>query len=123
MLFRSRRFNDKTGIPALNNFYTYSPETMLAFLDLPTVDDLINDRIFGKLGWTSSKIQIYSHTGFQFRPRPKFTGVENYMHLWNQVQYNIAEHLGEIVPGYYTIPALELRNNLRSGKESLCHSI
>ena len=118
-----RRFNDKTGIPALNNFYTYSPETMLAFLDLPTVDDLINDRIFGKLGWTSSKIQIYSHTGFQFRPRPKFTGVENYMHLWNQVQYNIAEHLGEIVPGYYTIPALELRNNLRSGKESLCHSI
>lgn len=118
-----RRFNDITGIPALNNFYTYTPESMLAFLDLPTVDDLINDRIPGKLGWTSSKIQIYAHTGFVFEPRPKFTGVENYMHLWNQVQYNIAEHLGEILPRGYGIPALELRDNLRAGKESLCHII
>lgn len=118
-----RRFNDITGIPALNNFYTYSPESMLSFLDLPTVDDLINDRIFGKLGWTSSKLRIYAHTGFEFRPRPKFTGVENYMHLWNQVQYNIHEHLGEMLPRGYGIPALELRDNLRAGKESLCHII
>jgi hypothetical protein len=116
-----RRFNDKTGIPALNNFYTYSPESMLSFLDLPTVDNLINDRIPGKLGWTSSKMQIYAHTGFQFRPRPKFTGVENYMHLWQQVGYNIHEHLGEFLPRVYGVPALELRDNLRAGKETSCH--
>lgn len=115
-----RRFNDKTGIPALNNFYTYTPESMLAFLTLPTVDDLINDRIFGKLGWTSSKMKIYAHTGFEFRPRPKYTGVENYMHLWNQVGYNIKKHLPHS-PRSFTIPAIELRNNLKAGKESSCH--
>jgi len=96
---------------------------MLAFLDLPTVDDLINDRIFGKLGWTSSKLKIYAHTGFEFKPRVKFTGVENYLHLWNQVQYNIHKHLGEMLPRGYGINALELRDNLRAGKESLCHII
>ena len=115
-----RRFNDKTGIPALNNFYTYTPESMLSFLQLPTVDDLINDRIFGKLGWTSSKMKIYAHTGFKFRPRPKYTGVENYMHLWNQVGYNVKKHL-PYSPRSFTIPAIELRDNLIAGKESSCH--
>jgi hypothetical protein len=115
-----RRFNDKTGIPALNNFYTYSPESMLAFLTLPTVDDLINDRVFGKLGWTSSKMKIYAHTGFEFRPRPKYTGVENYMHLWYQVGYNIKNHL-PYSSRSFTIPAIKLRNNLKAGKESSCH--
>lgn len=116
-----RRFNDKSGIPALNNFYTYSPESMLAFLQIPTVDDLINDRIPGKLGWTSSKMQIYSNLGYEFRKRPKWNGVENYMHLWDAVKYNINSTGLQFTPRGYTVNAIELKQNLINGIETICH--
>ena len=115
-----RRFNDKTGIPALNNFYTYSPESMLAFLNIPVVDDLISNRIPGKLGWTSSKMKIYSTLGYQFRQRPKWHGVENYLHLWDIVQYNISMKGLDYNNRYYTVPALQLKDNLINGVETIC---
>jgi len=116
-----RRFNDKTGIPALNNFYTYSPESMLAFLELPTVDDLINDRIPGKLGWTSSKMQIYSHLGYEFRKRQKWHGVENYLPLWEFVQSEVLQrrHI-DFGDRTYSIPAAQLKQNLINGVETTC---
>jgi hypothetical protein len=117
-----RRFNDKSGIPALNNFYTYSPESMLAFLQISTVDDLINDRIPGKLGWTSSKMQIYSNLGYEFRKRPKWNGVENYMHLWDAVNYNINSTGLQFTPRGYTVNAIELKQNLINGIETICHT-
>lgn len=116
-----RRFNDKTGIPALNNFYSYSPESMLAFLQIPLVDHLINDRIPGKLGWTSSKMKIYSTLGYEFRRRPKWYGIENYIHLWDLVRYSASQKVCEFSPRLYEIDALTLRNNLINGKETLCH--
>lgn len=115
-----RRFNDKTGIPALNNFYTYSPESMLAFLNIPIVDDLINNRIPGKLGWTSSKMKIYSTLGYQFRQRPKWHGVENYIHLWDTVKYNISIKGLSYTNRDYTVPALQLKENLMNGVETIC---
>jgi hypothetical protein len=115
-----RRFNEKTGIPALNNFYTYSPETILAFLDVPVVDDLVNDRIPGKLGWTSSKMQIYSTLGYEFRKRPKWHGVENYIHLWDAVRYNISNKGLTFNERHYAVPVTELKKNLINGVETLC---
>jgi len=116
-----RRFNDKTGIPALNNFYSYSPESMLAFLQIPTVDNLINNRIPGKLGWTSSKMQIYSTLGYGFRHRPKWFGIENYIHLWNLVEYNASLKVCAFNPRVYKVNALDLRYNLINGIETQCH--
>lgn len=115
-----RRFNDKTKIPALNNFYTYTPESMLAFLRLPTVGHLIRDQIPYKLSWTSSKIKIYSEAGFKFRMRPKYHGMENYMALWNYVKSNLSDDLKNFSPVEYVIPALELEENLSQGKPSIC---
>lgn len=115
-----RRFNDKTGIPALNNFYTYTPESILAFLNNETVDDLINDRIPGKLGWTSSKMKIYSSLGYEFRKRPKWHGVENYIHLWDAVRYNVSSKGLAFNERYYLVPAKTLKQNLINGVETLC---
>lgn len=116
-----RRFNDKTGIPALNNFYSYNPESMLAFLQIPTVNELINNRIPGKLGWTSSKMKIYGHLGYDFRQRPKWFGIENYKHLWDLVEYNASAKTCEFTPRLYQVDALVLRHNLLNGKKTLCH--
>lgn len=115
-----RRFNDKTGIPALNNFYTYSPETILAFLQNPTVDDLINDRMQGKLGWTSSKMKIYSSLGYEFRKRPKWHGIENYIHLWDAVRYSMSDSGLIFNSRAYSVPANLLKENLINGVETLC---
>lgn len=117
-----RRFADATGIPALNNFYSYSPESILSFLQLPTVDDLVNDRIPGKLGWTSSKMKIYSHIGYNFRKRPKWHGVENYMHLWDYVKYNVHEKSNlNFNERNYVMPVDQLRQNLINGVETVCN--
>lgn len=118
-----RRFADKTGIPALNNFYTYTPESMLSFLRLPTTQELINDRIPYKYAWTSSKMKIYSDAGFKFRPRPKWHGMENYMHLWDFAQSNTGDSIQNFNPKIYRIPALELEKNLAQGKISQCNII
>lgn len=118
-----RRFAEKTKIPALNNFYTYTPESMLAFLRLPTTQALIRDQIPYKYSWTSSKMKIYSDAGFKFRPRPKWHGMENYMHLWDFAQSNPAETLKDFDSQTYAIPALELEQNLAQGKISQCSII
>lgn len=116
-----RRFNDITGIPALNNFYSYSPESMLAFLQIPTVDNLINDRLLYKLGWLSSKMEIYGYLGYEFRRRPKWFGIENYTHLWDIVDYNSSMKACEFNPRPYETNALRLRDNLLNGKRTICH--
>ncbi len=118
-----RRFAEKTGIPALNNFYTYTPESMLAFLQLPTTAALIRDQIPYKYAWTSSKMKIYSEAGFKFRMRPKWHGMENYMPIWDYVKANLPNDIKNFQPRNYTIPALELEQNLQQGKISKCSII
>lgn len=118
-----RRFADKTGIPALNNFYTYTPESMLAFLRLPTTAALIRDQIPYKHSWTSSKMKIYGDAGFRFRPRPKWHGMENYMHLWDFAETHSPKRIDNFEPRTYSIPALDLEDNLEKGTTSLCHIV
>ena len=115
-----RRFQDKTGQVALNNFYTYTPEAMLAFLNIPTASLLINDNFEYKYGWTSSKMRIYSEAGFKFRMRPKYHGMENYMHLWDYVEENRHPSLDSYTPVEYTIPTDLLKHNLEQGIETVC---
>ena len=119
-----RRFVAKTGIPAYNNFYTYNPETMLAFLEGYVVNRLITDRMPGKIGWTSSKNEIYgSLTRYPFDPRPKRTGVEKLFHIWTDVEHQCANLLFATEPRIYEFGAHDLIKNMKQGKVSVCKTI
>lgn len=115
-----RRFVAKTGIPAYNNFYTYNPETILAFLENRVVDRLINNLIPGKIGWTSSKNEIYAQTDHPFKTRAKRTGVEKLVHLWTEVEYQCTNLLFASEPRLYEFEVNELISNLKQGKVSTC---
>lgn len=117
-----RRFNEVTGIPALNNFYSYTPESMLAFLRLPTVAQLIRDQIPYKWSWTSSKMRIYGEAGYRFRARPKYHGMENYRHIWDYVQDNLPASLESYQPRVYYVDALTLEKNLENMETTICHT-
>lgn len=69
------RWFEKNGIDGTPDFLRYTPEATLAFLRDPTVKDLINNKLPGKLSTRTSKHKIYSKN-YSFVPRPKFTGWE-----------------------------------------------
>jgi antirestriction protein ArdC len=93
---------------------------MLAFLQEKTVAQLIRDKIPYKRGWTSSKMKIYSSLNYEFEPRPKWHGMENYYHLWDSVIYNMGSKGLTFEPRQYKIDALTLEENLINGIESVC---
>ncbi len=63
---------NREGCPG---FYQYTPEIILSYLNDPIVQDLVNDRIVGKLSTESSKLRIYQQH-FNLITRPKYTGFE-----------------------------------------------
>jgi hypothetical protein len=89
-----RRYASIDGIPALNNFYTWSPELMLSFLQLPTIKKLANNELIGKLAWNSSKYAVYTEGGFGNVPnRPKTWGVEKIYNEWENSQADIDQQV------------------------------
>lgn len=60
---------------ACPGFFQYTPEIMLSYLLDPLVQELISDRIIGKLTTESSKLKIYQQH-FDLITRPKYTGFE-----------------------------------------------
>jgi len=118
------RFVEKTGIPAYNNFYTYDLSTMVAFLKLPRVVSLVNNEIFGKLSWNSSKNAIYQElTNFNMRPRHKRHGMEHLMHVWDHVEEHIAANVLFDDPVVFAIPVSVITNALASGQEVIWDTI
>lgn len=90
------RFIEKTSIPAYNNFYTYDPMTIAAFMQSPTVQKLIHNQIFGKLSWTSSKNEIYTElTNWSLKRRGKRHGMEKLMDIWHIVENEMAIQLSD----------------------------
>jgi hypothetical protein len=86
-----RKFNGLTGIPALNNFFTYRLETVDAWFRNSTVNDLVNNRIPGKLSFTTSKHRIYQQDcPYTLERRPKYFGLESMTGLWDN---NIVDRL------------------------------
>lgn len=114
------KFIEKTGIPAYNNFYTYDPSTIVAFLNNETVTKLINNEIFGKLSWSSSKHQIYTElTGWNMNNRDKATGMENMMYIWTYVEDETLKLLnGE--PNVFTFEVNSLKTQLMNKRNSIC---
>jgi hypothetical protein len=86
-----RKFNKITGLPALNNFFTYRLETVDTWFRNSTVVDLVNNKIPGKLSFTSSKHRIYQQDcPYTLKQRPKYFGLESMTGLWDN---NIVDRL------------------------------
>ena len=69
--FKTRRLE---GCPF---FLSYTPEMMLSFLLDPTMVDLANHRIPGKLGTNTTKVHVYNNgSNYHLVNRPKYTGYE-----------------------------------------------
>jgi hypothetical protein len=87
-----RRFASTTGVRAINNFYTWSPELMLSFLNIPTVEKLCTNKIPGKISWNSSKNLIYAEGGFpKFIGYKKTWGIEKITGLFNKSTARISK--------------------------------
>jgi hypothetical protein len=74
----------------ITEFFCYTPEQMLSYLEDPLLVDLVNDRIDYKYSLMSSKSNVYSRY-YTFEPRPKYHGYENVMHLNNRVYLDLKE--------------------------------
>lgn len=64
------------GRPAITDWYEYSPEITVAYLELPYVQDLINDKIPGKMNTIDSKAHIHQAYWPGLEDRLKLTGFE-----------------------------------------------
>jgi hypothetical protein len=70
-------FMKNKNLCGTNTFLAYTAEQVLGFLNEPIIDDLVNNRIFGKLGSESSKNLIYNNQNdFVIPDRPKYDGYE-----------------------------------------------
>ena len=72
-------YHKTIGRPAITDWYEYSPELILAHTKLPRVQDLINDRIPGKLSINSSKALIHQEWWPTVEVRSKMVGFEGDM--------------------------------------------
>jgi len=101
-----RKFNQITGLPALNNFFTYRLETVDGWYRNQTVQDLINFKTYGKLGFISSKHKIYQeHCPYKLTPRPKYFGLESMAGVWDN---NIVDRIDTLViDNHMGVPATE----------------
>ncbi len=87
-----RRFANTANVRAINNFYTWSPELMLSFLNIPTVQKLCSNQIPGKISWNSSKNLIYAEGGFpKFMGYKKTWGVEKISGLFSKATAKISK--------------------------------
>lgn len=66
--------------PCITDWYEYSPEITLSHLQLPYVQDLVNNRVSGKLSTVSSKAFIHQAYWPTIKDRPKMIGFEGTAH-------------------------------------------
>ena len=69
----------KYGVEGTPFFLSYTPELMLSFLLDPTMIQLANNEIPGKLGTNSTKVHVFNNNGgvFELEQRQKMHGYEN----------------------------------------------
>lgn len=102
-----RKFNQITGLPALNNFFTYRLETVKTWYNNSIVQDLINFKTTGKLGFVSSKHKIYQEScPYKLKPRPKYFGLESMAGVWDN---NVVDKIATpIIDNKLSIPATQI---------------
>lgn len=71
------KYNILLNRPAIFNWFKFTPELMLSFLNLKWLKNLLNDNYYGKLGVISTKILGYKEAYNNLEERTKKTGFEN----------------------------------------------
>lgn len=71
------KFIKNKNLSGTNCFLSYTAEQVLGFLNEPLMIHLVNDRLIGKTGSESSKLNVYnSQSDFVIDSRPKYDGFE-----------------------------------------------
>ena len=69
-------YNTAIGRTAITDWYEYSPEVIISYMQLPYVQDLLNDRVVNKLSTNSSKTLIHSAYWPDIKDRRSLIGFE-----------------------------------------------
>lgn len=96
------RYCAHIGRPAVMQWFKWSPELTMAWFNLKWFDDLTNDRIKGKEGVVSTKIQGYREVYPDISIREKRTGFEDVDHLVLPAQSEILRANGGAFYRQYT---------------------
>jgi hypothetical protein len=111
------RFSEKYNIPIVNEWFSYTPEMMLYFLENDDVQNLINNKFNYKLTSVSSKNQILKKLFPEIKLRKKTHGFERLLALNGEVyrKFNTFQikRLTNCLDG---IPIHNLINNLKGVK-------
>ena len=78
------RFSHKFGVPLVNEWFSYTPELLLYWLENPLVKELVTNRYNYKLNSASSKNSILS-TLYKTRPKSKTHGFEKLLDFNQEV--------------------------------------
>jgi len=69
-------FAKNTGRTAICDWYEYSPDVMLSYLEIPLIKKLLNDEVEGKLSSWSSRTPIHQEIWPTIEPKLKLIGYE-----------------------------------------------
>jgi hypothetical protein len=70
------RFSNTYGIPLVNEYFSYTPELLLYWLELPMIEKLVNEKYNYKLASVSSKNAILKSLVPEIKERVKTHGFE-----------------------------------------------
>lgn len=104
-LFRYFMFKKKPAVPA---FFQYIPEQILSFIKHNgLLQELINNRVVGKLGTRTSKLPMYSEEYPELQERPKLHGFEQFEELHSKYRLELAERF-PLEDEDFTIPVEQM---------------
>lgn len=109
------RFSNKFQIPLVNEWFSYTPEMMLYYLEDYEVQELINNRFNYKLTSVSSKNKILRRLYPSIRSKIKTHGFERLLgfnlETYNNLKRNVITRRGKCLDG---IPIDDLIQHLRA---------
>lgn len=88
--YRHFRYRGREGCPG---FFQYTPEIMLAYLNDPMVQDLVNNRLPGEFTTEGIKASVYEQY-FPLKKRTKYTGFEKVVGYEKEVRADFSRRYG-----------------------------
>jgi hypothetical protein len=113
------RFSRKYGIPLVNEWFSYTPEVMLYYLENKDIQSLISEKYNYKLSSVSSKNKILKDLVPEIRERIKTHGFEKLMGFnFESYRQMSNEQIQRLEPSVDGIEISEVMNQLRGNNES-----
>jgi len=86
------RFSNKYNVPLVNEWFAYTPEVLLYYLEYPDIKQLVTTKYNYKLTSVSSKNAILAKLYPNIREKKKTHGFENLLAFNNEAYNDIASH-------------------------------